>query len=154
MKIADQKQDWRRGIDHIGVSVSFVVHDGAGRILLQKRGQQARDERGCWDIGGGAIEFGESFEDTLSREIKEELCCDIIKAEFLTVYDAHRTHENEQTHWIAVIFAVQVEPSTVQIGEPHKIDELSWVTSETLPTPLHSQFFKSFEKAQQKGFVR
>ena len=44
--IADEKKDLRRGIDHIGVSASFVVHDGKGRVLLQKRGAGARDENG------------------------------------------------------------------------------------------------------------
>ena len=71
--IADEKKDLRRGIDHIGVSASFVVHDGKGRVLLQKRGAGARDENGRWDVGGGAIEFGESIDETVRREIKEEL---------------------------------------------------------------------------------
>lgn len=146
--------DARRGIDHIGAGVSFVIHDGQGRILLQKRGAQARDEQGRWDTGGGAIEFGESFEDTLKREVREELSCDIIKAEFLTVYDAHRQHEGQPTHWVQVIFAVQVDPAAVSIGEPHKIDQLGWFTSKTLPSPLHSQFHKSFELAVKHGVVK
>jgi 8-oxo-dGTP pyrophosphatase MutT (NUDIX family) len=150
----DNAADLRRGIDHIGAGVSFVIHDGKGRVLLQKRGQQARDEQGRWDTGGGAIEFGESFDDTLQREIREELSCDIVKAEFLTVYDAHREHEGRPTHWVQVIFAVQVDPAAVSIGEPHKIDELAWFTSKTLPSPLHSQFHKSYELALKQGIVR
>jgi hypothetical protein len=31
--IPDDKTDIRRGIDHIGVSASFVTHDGNGRVL-------------------------------------------------------------------------------------------------------------------------
>jgi len=65
---AEEKVDHRRGIDHIGVSVVAVVHDGKGKILLQKRGPKARDERGNWDICGGAIEFGESIEEAIKRE--------------------------------------------------------------------------------------
>jgi len=88
----DDNKDLRRGVDHIGVSASFVVHDGNGRILLQKRSKQCRDEHGTWDCGGGAIEFGESIDQAVRREIMEELCAEPIKIEFLTVYDAHRTH--------------------------------------------------------------
>ncbi|MDB5169267.1 MAG: hypothetical protein JWO41_623 [Candidatus Saccharibacteria bacterium] len=145
--------DFRRGIDHIGAGVSFVVHDGTGRVLLQKRGAGARDEQGLWDTGGGAIEFGESFEQTLAREIREELCCDIIRAEFLTVYDAHRQHNGKPTHWVQVIYAVQVDPLAVKIGEPHKIDELGWFRSSGLPQPLHSQFHKSYDLALERGIV-
>jgi len=60
-KIADEKTNARRGVEHIGVSVTSIIHDGKGKILLMKRGPQARDERGKWDICGGAIEFGESM---------------------------------------------------------------------------------------------
>ncbi|MCA9334069.1 NUDIX domain-containing protein [Candidatus Saccharibacteria bacterium] len=154
MVTPDDIADLKRGIDHIGVSASFVVHDGDGRVLLQKRGKQARDEQGAWDIGGGAIEFGESIDETVRREIKEELCCDPLEIDFLTVYDAHRELKGDKTHWIAIIHAVQVDPKQVKIGEPHKIDELGWFTSSNLPEPLHSQFWKSFPIAKERGYVR
>lgn len=145
--------DSRRGIDHIGVSASFVVHDGQGQILLQKRGPKARDEQGRWDIGGGAIEFGETVEEAVRREIREELCCEVLEVAFLTVYDAHREHDGHKTHWIAIIYAVKVDPSTVRIGEPHKIEQIGWFTANNLPSPLHSQFQKSFAAAKSAGII-
>lgn len=153
MKIAKEHIDLRRGIDHIGVSASFVIHDGEGRVLLQKRGPNASDEQGNWDIGGGAIEFGETIEETIRREVLEELCVEPIDMQFLTVYDAHREHQGEKTHWIAIIYAVQVDPKSVKVGEPHKIDELGWFTSKNLPEPLHSQFPKSFDLAKAAGII-
>jgi 8-oxo-dGTP diphosphatase len=152
-KVADNKTDLRRGIDHIGVSASFIVHDGNGNILLQKRGPKASDEQGAWDIGGGAIEFGESIDETVRREVMEELCSQAIDIKFLTVYDAHREYEDKRTHWIAIIYSVKINPSDVKIGEPDKIDELGWFTSNNLPTPLHSQFHKSFDVAVDKGII-
>jgi 8-oxo-dGTP diphosphatase len=84
MHIADEMTDLRRGVDYIGVSASFIVHDGKGNILLQKRGPKCRDEQGRWDVGGGAIEFGESIDAAVRREIMEELCCEPISIAFLT----------------------------------------------------------------------
>lgn len=153
VRIADEKTDLRRGIDHIGVSASFIVHDGKGNLLLQKRGPKARDEQGRWDVGGGAIEFGETIEEAIEREVAEELCTKPVDMEFLMVYDAHRQHNGDKTHWVAIIYAVQVDPSKVKIGEPHKIDELGWFTSKNLPTPLHSQFNKSFDEAVKQGII-
>lgn len=154
VKVASNKVDLRRGIDHIGISASFVVHDGDGHILLQKRGLKCRDEQGRWDVGGGAIEFGESIDDAVKREIKEELCTEPLDIQYLTLYDAHREHEGSKTHWIAIIHAVLVDPATVKIGEPHKIDELGWFTSKNLPEPLHSQFHKSFKVAVANGIIK
>ncbi len=152
---ASNATDLRRGIDHIGVSASFVIHDGNGNVLLQKRSNQCRDEQGCWDVGGGAIEFGEPLEDAVRREITEELMVNPLTIEFLMVYDAHRVSpDGLPTHWVAIMHAVKVDPTKVSIGEPHKIDEIGWFTSDTLPAPLHSQFWKSYEVALKKGIVK
>src|SRR5688572_22532485 len=152
--IADLKTDLRRGVDHIGISASFIVHDGNGNVLLQKRGAGARDENGNWDVGGGAIEFGESIDEAVKREIKEELCTDTLDIQFLTVYDAFREFDGIKTHWVAIMHAVQVDPQKVSIGEPDKIDELGWFTSDKLPSPLHSQFWKSYQIALDAGIIK
>ncbi|HUS26494.1 MAG TPA: NUDIX domain-containing protein [Nevskiaceae bacterium] len=152
--VADEKIDHRRGIDHIGVSASFIVHDGNGNVLLHKRGPKCRDEQGRWDVGGGAIEFGESIDDAVRREVKEELCTEPLDIQFLTVYDAHREHNGVKTHWIAIIHTVLVDPATVKIGEPDKMEALEWFNSKNLPSPLHSQFWKSYQPALDQGIAK
>jgi len=154
-KIAPTAVDLRRGIDHIGVSACAIVHDGNGRILLMQRGPGARDEHGRWDICGGAIEFGESIDEALKRELKEELCAEPLDVEFLLAYDAHRVHtDGRPTHWVTLIHAVKVDPAKVKIGEPHKISQIGWFYSSELPEPLHSQFRKSYEPALKRGIVK
>ena len=143
----------RRGHDFIGVSAVALVHDGQGNLLLQKRGLQARDERGAWDFCGGAIELGDTIEETIRKELQEELCTIPVDMQFLTAYDAHRLSEGERTHWVAIVYAVKVDPATLSIGEPHKISELGWFTAATLPKTLHSQFQKSFAVAARLGII-
>jgi len=75
-------QAFKKGEDYPGVSVVYCCHDGKGNYLLQKRGSQARDERGMWDNGGGALEFNDTVEGTLRKEIKEEYCADVISYDF------------------------------------------------------------------------
>lgn len=50
----------RQGFDYIGVTTVFYCHDGKGNLLLHKRSQTCRDEKGRWDCGGGALKFGET----------------------------------------------------------------------------------------------
>lgn len=152
---ADEKIDLRRGIDHIGVSACAVVYDDQGRVLLMKRGLKARDEQGAWDNCGGAVEFGETIDEAIRREVMEELCVEPLDVQFITAYEAHRVHtDGSPTHWIALLHAVKVDPSKVKIGEPHKIDEIGWFTSDNLPSPLHSQFWKTYQPALDRGLVR
>ncbi len=150
----------QKGIDFIGVSVSYFCHDGQGNYLFQKRGAGARDEHGKWDCGGGGLEFGEMIADCLTKEIREEYCADIISSEFLGYYEAHRMVEGKSfgsaqdkpTHWIALHFKVLVDPKQVKNGEPHKFDEIGWFRLDNLPpaSELHSQLLAEIEKYKGK----
>lgn len=151
---AVDKYGLRRGMDYIGVSVCAIVHDGQGHILMMKRGAKARDEHGRWDITGGSIDFGESIEVSLRRELKEELRTTPLDILFLTAYEAHREYKGNKTHWIALLHAVKVDPKTVQLGEPEKFDEIGWFTSQNLPEPLHSQFPKALAAARTAGIIK
>jgi ADP-ribose pyrophosphatase YjhB (NUDIX family) len=115
----------------------FVCHDGAGRVLLARRSAGARDEPGSWDCGAGALEFGETFDEAVAREVTEEYAAAPLAVDLLGVRNVLRA--DPPSHWVAVIFAVRVDPGQVTIGEPHKFDELGWFRLDALPVPLHSQ---------------
>jgi 8-oxo-dGTP pyrophosphatase MutT (NUDIX family) len=133
-------QDLIKGQDYIGIGVVFFCHDGHGKFLMAKRSQNARDEKGKWDIGGGGIDTHDTVDQTLRKEIKEEYCADVINYEFLGYRDVHRKNNGRKTHWIALDFKVQIDPKQVKIGEPHKFDDIGWFTLETIPENSHSQF--------------
>jgi len=135
----------KKGVDYTGVTIVYVCHDGKGNILLSKRNENCRDEHGCWDCGGGGLEFGDTVDSTIRKEIKEEYCTDVLEYEFFGYRDVHREHEGKKTHWISLDFKVLVDPTKVKNGEPHKFDEVKWFSIDNLPTPLHSQIHKTLE---------
>ncbi len=139
----------KKGLDYTGITIVFLCHDGKGNILLNKRSNQCRDEHGTWDPGGGGLDFGDSVEDTLRKEIKEEYCTDVLKFDFVGYRDVHREHGGSKTHWIALDFVVQIDREKVQNGEPHKFDALEWFTLDKMPEPLHSQFPYFLEKYKE-----
>ena len=55
---------------HVIPCVGAVIKDGAGRLLLIKRGHEPG--QGLWSIPGGRIEAGESDAAALVREVREE----------------------------------------------------------------------------------
>lgn len=142
----------KKGEDYTGINVTYFCHDGNGRFILNKRSVQCRDEHGCWDPGGGGVDFGDSIEGTLRKEIKEEYGTDVLGFEALGYREVHREHAGRKTHWIAFDFKVLVDPKKVMNGEPHKFDAVEWFTLETMPTPVHSQFPFFLEKYKDRLF--
>lgn len=136
----------KKGHDYIGNSVIFFCHDGTGRFLLAKRGKNARDEQGRWEPGGGGIEFGETAEEALRREIREEYDAKPRSYEFLGYMDVHREQEGRRTHWVALAFKAEINPDEVRNAEPDVCDEIGWFTLDDLPENLHSQFPQFLER--------
>jgi ADP-ribose pyrophosphatase YjhB (NUDIX family) len=55
--------------------VGAVVHDEAGRLLLVRRGHEPH--RGRWTLPGGRVETGETTEQAVVREVREETGLDV-----------------------------------------------------------------------------
>jgi ADP-ribose pyrophosphatase YjhB (NUDIX family) len=150
-QLSDEQLHKLKGVEFVGVTTVFFCHDGKGKFLMSKRSQSCRDERGRWEIPGGGLKWGVTAEDNIRREVKEELGADVQPIDFLGYRDMLRTnHDNQKTHWLALDFAVLVDPNQVKIGEPDKCDEIGWFTLDRLPTPVHSQNPVFINKYQTK----
>ena len=63
------------------VGSSAVVTDDTGRILLERR-----TDNGLWGLPGGRMEIGETFADSLLREVKEETGFDVAIYRIVGIY--------------------------------------------------------------------
>ena len=65
----------REKVGHESIFLNFsaaCIRNSKGEILLQNRG----DNRG-WGFPGGALEIGESYDEAVVREVREETGIDI-----------------------------------------------------------------------------
>jgi len=123
------------GIDYIGVSVGALIVNEKGELFLTKRGQHATNERGTWEIPGGKVQFGETLEDAVKREMKEEYGVDIM----LAYQFPAQNHfiPDEKQHWVPTNFLCRIEENQApKIMEPDKCDEIGWFSLDSLPSPL------------------
>ncbi len=114
----------QKGIDYIGVGVGALVFNKDGKVLVAKRGQKARNEKGKWEFPGGSVEFGEKCEDAAKREIKEEFDIDIEIIDLLDVVN-HIIPEECQ-HWVSPSFLAKHISGDARIMEPEKISDFKW----------------------------
>ena len=121
----------KKGVDHIGVGVGAIIFDSHKKVFLARRGKEARNESGKWEFPGGSVEFGETLEHALAREIMEEYGIEI---EILSLLDVvNHIIPEEKQHWVSPSFLCRITRGEPVIKEPHKCDEIGWFSLDQLP---------------------
>src|SRR5581483_11451779 len=117
-----------KGVDYIGVGVGAAIFNDDGKLFITKRGKKAKNERGKWEIPGGSVEFGETFEDAIKQEIREECGVEIEVGELLGICN-HIIPDKHQ-HWVSPTYICKITKGTPTILEPEKCAENGWFTIE------------------------
>ncbi len=125
----------KQGLDYIGVAVGIMIFNDKGEVFLSKRSQQVKNERGHWENPGGSVEFGETLEQAVKREILEEYGTEIDVIEQWPATDHFIPAEKQ--HWVATTFLAKFKPGQQpKIMEPDKCEEIGWFKLDALPEPL------------------
>jgi len=133
----------KAGKDFIGVGCGAIIINDNNEILLLKRSINSRTDPGLWARPGGQVEFEESLEDAVEREVKEEAGI-IVKAIRRLDY-TEQLSDDKSTHWIALGFLakhISGEPINV---EHDKHDEIKWFSLDNLPINLADYTKNSIE---------
>lgn len=111
---------------HPVVGVGAVVVRG-GKALIIKRAHEPR--KGEWSLPGGLLELGESLQDAVRREIKEETSLDIEVGPIIETFDrVHRDDEGKiRYHFVIVDFVCWASEGTAVAGSD--ADGVAWVAA-------------------------
>ena len=97
-----------------------------GKALIVKRAHEPR--KGEWSLPGGLLELGESLQDAVRREIKEETMLDVAVGPILETFD--RVHRDERGriryHFVIVDFVCWPESGEAMPGSD--ADAVAWVS--------------------------
>jgi len=115
------------------IGVGAVIVNEKDEILLVLRNRNPEKDK--WSIPGGKVDAYEKLEDTVVREIKEEVNLDIAVKGLLCMAETIRP-ENEE-HWISAIYEASIvsgEPLNMEQGGA--IQEVKWFALDRLPTNI------------------
>jgi 8-oxo-dGTP diphosphatase len=103
---------------------------GAWQIVLVRRGTSPL--LGEWSLPGGAVELGETLEQAIVREMREETSLDVQPQQVVQVLDRmHRDATGRvQYHYVLVNFLCSVEGGTLRAGSDAA--EACWADAENL----------------------
>lgn len=102
--------------------ISRVIVEFRGKVLFIKR-SQTDSRAGAWEIPGGAVDPGETFEEAAKREVSEETGLRLESLEF----DHSSSYEFNGKKRISTIFRARVESTAVVLSSEH--DDFKWVDS-------------------------
>ncbi len=127
---------------HTG-AYAVVVHDGRVLLVAKSRGPYT----GSWDLPGGGIEFGETPEAALRREVTEETGLTVTAAYLLTALSNRVRYRgasgvDEDIHHLGVLYRVEVDPTQPLLEGPDGQDShgARWLALDALPSLPLSPF--------------
>jgi 8-oxo-dGTP diphosphatase len=98
------------------VGVGAVVWDGQ-RVLLIRRDQPPA--KGAWSVPGGLVELGESAEDAVRREVKEEAGIDVEVGPILGLFEPVEFDDDGRIryHFIVIDFLAHYRSGVLRSGD-------------------------------------
>lgn len=113
--------------------VAAIIRDG-DRIFATQRGYG--EYKDGWEFPGGKVEPGETPQEALVREIKEELAADIVVGELLTTveYDYPSFHLSMDCFWAKLAEGSEIQLLEHEAAKWLPVDNLNMV--EWLPADM------------------
>lgn len=135
--------------------VHLHVFNTAGDIYLQKRPEWKDIQPGKWDTAvGGHMDYGETPEEALRREVREELGITDFTPEFIGKYVFDSKRERELVYVNRTIYDGPVRPSTEELdgGRFWTMAEILEAMGKDILTPnFESEFKRCF--GEEAGLI-
>ncbi len=124
-----------------GVSIDAVIIKD-NQILLIQRGVEPN--KGYWGTPGGYVEWDESIQETVKREVKEETNLDVISTKLVGVYSSPSRHPKQV---INLVYAVTIAEGKAKQGDDAM--DIKWFSLNELPDQMALDHKQNIEDAKK-----
>lgn len=129
--------------------VHLHIFNNAGDLYLQKRSMTKDIQPGKWDTAvGGHIDYGETVEEALRREVREELGITGFTPQFIARYIFESAIEKELVNTYRTTYEGPLTPDPSELE-----DGRFWSPSEIAENLGKGVFTPNFEKEYQQLFM-
>jgi mutator protein MutT len=129
-----------------------ILFDG-GRILLGRRSPHRRSYANRWDVIGGHVELGETIEEALVRELREEIgVVPTIYERIGSIVDRSLEARGDATYHMFVVTSWTGGPPAMQDNEHAMLEWFSVKAACALPDlalPEYREIFRRLETHRQ-----
>jgi len=139
---------------HKNVPASYLVLIKDGKILLQRRFNTGYED-GKYSLVAGHVDKGETFTQTIIREVKEEAGIILSPGDLKVAHVMHRYSGPEwenQNERIDVFFTTEKWEGNIEIKESNKCDDLSWFDLNSLPDNIIPYVRQAIDCINNKEF--
>jgi isopentenyldiphosphate isomerase len=127
--------------------VHLHVFNPQGDIYLQKRPEWKDIQPGRWDTAvGGHIDYGETPEEALRREVREELGITDFRPEFVDKYVFESQRERELVYVHRAVYEGEIRPSAEELdgGRFWSAEEVREAMGKGILTPNFESEYQRF----------
>lgn len=115
---------------HRPVVVLVIYKDN--KVLLQKR-----NDNGTWALHGGGMDLGETYIDTLNREVKEELNIEPINPKLLGIFSGEKLYHKyekskDEVYVLSHAFICTEYKGNIDFTDG-EVENLQWFDIDNLP---------------------
>ena len=112
------------------VGVAVFVRNGSKVIVHRRKNAHGKD---TWGLIGGHMEYGETPEQTVIREAKEEANITIKNARVIGI--TNDVMHADQKHYITIFMEAEFVSGDLKTNDPQFISELQWCDADKIPEP-------------------